>query len=105
MVDLKNATRSPPPTALVRHPAVRGPTARRIRARVVGDGPREKYRGRQLDGVESPRGATLGRIGATGSSGFGTDAGKLGRNRAQSHTTVVDEDNGFAVGEMMSHLL
>lgn len=105
MVDLKNATRSPPPAGLVRHPAVRGPTTRRIRARVVGDGPREKYRGRQFDGVESPRGATLERTGATGRSEFGTDAGKLSRNRAQRHTTVVDEDNGCAASGMMSHSL
>ncbi len=42
VVDLEDATRSPPPACLIRHRAVRGPTTRRVGARVVGDGAREK---------------------------------------------------------------
>ena len=42
VVDLKDATRSPPPARLVRHRAVRSPTTRRVGARVVGDGAREE---------------------------------------------------------------
>jgi hypothetical protein len=51
VVDLKNATRSPPPAGLVRHDAVRSPTTGRVGARLVRDRAREEYWGRQFGGV------------------------------------------------------
>lgn len=52
MVDLEDATRSPPPRRPVRHCARASSSARRVFARVVGDGAREKEWGRQFGGVD-----------------------------------------------------
>lgn len=51
MVNLKDATRPPPPATFVCHGWIWGTPTRRVCARVVGDGARKNDWGRQLGGV------------------------------------------------------
>lgn len=61
VVDLEDAARSPPAATStpVRHVEIGASTARRFRARVVGDGTREEDWRRQLGGIDGVR---LGRV-------------------------------------------
>lgn len=55
MVDLEDAARSPPPSAVVTigHVEVNAAPARRFGSRVVGDGSLKQDWGRQLGGIDS----------------------------------------------------
>lgn len=104
VIHLENTTRSPPPAGFVCHISVRRPTARRIRARVVGNGAREEDWGRQLGGVEGRRKA---RHTGTGSlvdaAKGGTKTSRRSIARRESVTRWLTRPlRGLLEGQMMS---